>query len=150
MDKAVLERLQALCARREYCYSDILRKAAARTEGDTTAARELADALARDGFVSDARYASAFAREKAGIQGWGPIKIRHALRIKEIERETIEAALAEIDEGKALEKLEKLIRIKAHSLEGDPQARLKLIRYALSRGYDYGDVEKVLRNLRSE
>ena len=37
--------------------------------------------------------------------------------------------------------MRKLLDAKARSLEGDPQARFKLIKYALSRGYEYEDVK---------
>ena len=36
--------------------------------------------LKEDRYVDDARYAAAFAREKASLQGWGPVKIRFQLR----------------------------------------------------------------------
>ena len=77
-DKArkVLDSLQAQCARREYCVSDIRLKAVRKLDGDTQAAEEIVESLVADRFVSDLRYAGAFAREKASLSGWGPVKIR--------------------------------------------------------------------------
>ena len=109
-------------------------------EGDTSAAKRVVDALVADKYVDDARYASAFAREKASIQGWGPVKIRFQLRSKGISDADIASGMSEIEEPKAARKLESVIAAKYRSLKGDPQCRLKLLKFALSRGYEYGDV----------
>ena len=142
--KKVLSRLEAQCSRREYCSGDVLSKAVKALDGNADQAAEILDSLIKDGFVSDGRYASAYAREKAQIDGWGPIKIRHALSVKGIGREVIDAALQEVDDPAATARLERLLASKARSLEGDPQARLKLIRFALSRGYEYSQVQKLV------
>lgn len=146
-EQAVLSVLQGLCAKREYCTSEISRKALQRCEGDAEMAARIVEALKADKFLSDARYACAFAREKAALTGWGPIKIRFALRAKGLGNEDIEAGLAEIDENKASVRLEGLLRARSKALEADPDARLKLIKFALSRGYEYDEVKRMLENL---
>ena len=140
----VLSRLQAQCSRREYCSGDVLSKALKALDGDSALAGEVLESLVADGFVSDLRYAAAFSRDKAQLDGWGPVKIRHALACKGISRETVDAALQEVDENAAEGRLMRLMAAKAKMLEGDPQARLKLIKYALSRGYEYSQVQKCL------
>lgn len=136
--------LENQCAKREYCTSDIYKKALDKLEGDSAAAEEIVAKLVANGFVSDLRYASAFAREKASLTGWGPVKIRFALSAKRIDREVIDEALGEIDAEKADAKLERLLEAKRRSLEGDPQGRLKLIKFALSRGYDYETIKRFI------
>ena len=138
--KKVLSRLEAMCSRREYCRKDIGEKALKALDGDARAAQEILDSLAGNRFVDDGRYAGAFAREKAQLDGWGPHKIRHALRAKGIEPSLIEEAIGTIDLQESAQKLDKLLQAKARSLEGDPQKKLKLIKFALSRGYDYDQV----------
>jgi regulatory protein len=142
MDAArCLSRLQKLCSKAEYCEADIYRKALKDLEGDADAARKVLEALISEKYVDNARYASAFAREKAAIQGWGPVKIRFQLKAKGVSEENIRAALEEVDEGKQADKLRKVLLAKARSLAGDPQFRLKLLRFGLTRGYDYDAVE---------
>ena len=136
--------LENQCAKREYCTSDIYKKALDKLEGDSAAAEEIVAKLIANGFVSDLRYATAFAREKASLTGWGPVKIRFALSAKRIDREVIDEALGEIDAEKADAKLERLLEAKRRSLEGDPQGRLKLIKFALSRGYDYETIKRFI------
>ncbi len=139
--KKVLERLEAQCSKREYCAEDVRLKAFKALDGDVAGAAEVVESLVHDKFVDDLRYAGAFAREKASLTGWGPVKIRYALRAKKIASEIIDEALSGIDEDKAADKLARLIEARRRSLEGDPQLKLKLIRFALSRGYEYDAIK---------
>lgn len=148
MDRAqCLSRLQRLCSKAEYCSRDIYRKALKDLEGDADAAAAVVASLVEERYVDDARYAAAFAREKAGIQGWGPVKIRFQLRSKGIAEEVINAALQEIEPAKAADKLQRLLTAKHRTLEGDPACRLKLLKFALSRGYEYDEVEAALKEI---
>ena len=142
-----LSRLQRLCSKAEYCRADIYRKALKDLDGDAAEAARLVEELVREKYVDDSRYALAYAREKASIQGWGPVKIRFQLRAKGVSDAHISAALEEIDEVSADARMERLLAAKAKTLEGDPQIRLKLIKFGLSRGYQYDAVERALANL---
>ena len=145
--KRILDRLRGLCSRREYCYSDVLRKAKDALDGDVQAAKEVADELVADRYVDDNRYASAYARDKSAIQGWGEVKIRYMLSAKGVPRDVIDKALQEIDQNKADSRLEKLLHAKLKSLKDDPQVRLKLLRFALGRGYSYDEVNSLINTL---
>ena len=148
MDTArCLSRLQKLCSKAEYCRADMYRKALKDLEGDEEAAQKVVETLVAEKYVDDARFASAFAREKASLQGWGPVKIRFQLRGKGVPESVIAAALEEIEPEKADARLEKLLSAKARTLEGDPQLRLKLLKFALSRGYEYNTVEAALKKI---
>ena len=149
--KKVLQSLQGRCARREYCVSEVRGKALKALEGDAEAADEVVAALVRDGFVDDLRYASAFAREKASLTGWGAVKISFALSGKGIARDVIAQALAEIDSDKASDKLDRLLAAKFRTLQSDPQCKLKLLKFALGRGYSYDEVAPAVeRTLKGE
>ena len=145
--KRILDRLRGLCSRREYCYADVLKKAKDALDGDAQAAKEVADLLVEDKYVDDLRYASAFARDKSAIQGWGEVKIRYMLRAKGVAGELIDAAIDEIDCAKADQRLVKLLLNKYKSLKDDPQARMKLVRYAVGRGYSYDEVTSVFNQI---
>ena len=141
---ACLSRLQRLCSRAEYCAADMYRKALKDLEGDSEAAARIVASLKADKYVDDARYAACFAREKSSLQGWGAIKIRFQLRSKGVSDADIAAGLAEIEPAKAEARLEKLVAEKYKLLAGDPQCKLKLLKYALSRGYSYDEVESAV------
>lgn len=142
-----LSRLQKLCSKAEYCRSDVYRKALKDLEGDTAAAQEVVQKLVQERYVDDARYASAFAREKSSLQGWGPVKIRYMLKGKGISDAEIASGMAEISSETADAKLVKLLQAKARTLEGDPQFKLKLIKFGLSRGYEYSEVEEAISKI---
>ena len=147
LEKKVLLRLQAQCSRREYCSSEMSAKALQALNGDEAAAARVMEALLRDKFVDDVRYAAAFAREKASLQGWGPVKIRYMLAAKGIARADIDAALPEVDPEAADRRMEGLLQAKWRTLSDDPQGKLKLIRFALGRGYDYERVRDVVERI---
>ena len=147
---SALASLQRSCVKREHCRQDIYRKALKAAEGDIGTAQKMVEALVEDRFVDDRRYAAAFAREKSSLSGWGRVKISYTLRGKGISREDIDAALQEVDEGSASERLEKLLRSKWAVLQEDPYGKFKLIKYALTRGYEYNDeltelIERIIK-----
>ena len=145
--KKLLSKLQALCARKEYCESDIYRKALKLADGDAEAASELLSSLVEDRFVDDLRYASAFARDKASLDGWGPVKIRYQLSAKGVRREVIGEALASIDEEKADRRMRDILAAKLRTLKEDPELRLKLLKFALTRGYEYDAANAAVNDL---
>lgn len=148
--RKVADRMRGLCSRREYCRQDIMKKVLAALGGDADEAGRIMDRLVEEKYIDDLRYASAFARDKSSIAGWGATKIRYMLAAKGIDRETIAAALQEVDEGKASDRLEKLLSGKVRSLKDDPQSRMKLLRFALGRGYQYDEAAEVIDRLLNE
>ena len=139
MEKA-LDKMRRLCSRREYCVSDIRTKLMKELEGDVQKVESALTKLKEEKYVDDLRYATAFARDKAAISGWGATKIRYMLSAKGVAKDVISEALNEVDEGKASSRLEKLLENKYKSLKDDPQWKIKLLRFALGRGYSYDEV----------
>ena len=147
-----LQRLMALCAKAEKSSGDAMRLM--RGWGIAPPERErVLEKLVAQRFIDDARYASAFVREKTRLNGWGAYKIRAALAAKGVDRATIEQALGEIDPHTAQERLERQLRAKYAkfaNLDLAPyELRGKLVRYGASLGYDYetviDQVEKLVR-----
>jgi len=143
----ILNRLQAQCARREYCRADVRQKALKALEGDVAGAETVVASLVADRFVDDLRYASAFAREKASLTGWGPVKISYALSAKGIDRDTIRQALEEIDGAAADRKMETVLRAKWKTLAEDPEGKLKLLKFGLGRGYEYNALQDLVKRI---
>ncbi len=134
---SVIDKLRSLCSRREYCSSDIRRKALTALNDDREGADKVLDLLIKDKYVDDYRYSCAYARDKAAIAGWGPSKIRYMLSSKGVARDVIDRAMLEIDESKADQRLDRLVRSRYTSLRNDPQVRVKLLRFVVGRGYSY-------------
>lgn len=140
MNEKVADRMRRLCSRREYCVGDIRKKLMVQLEGNAAEAAEILEHLMKEKYIDDLRYASAYARDKASISGWGATKIRYMLSAKGISSEVISQALEEVDSSKAQVRLDKLMENKFKSLKDDPQCRLKMLRFGLGRGYSYEDV----------
>lgn len=140
----VADRMRALCSRREYCRKDVMKKVMTALDGDVAKAEEVVAKLVEERYVDDLRYATAFARDKASIAGWGEAKIRYMLSSKGIDRELIAQALDEVDDKRAETRLEKLMENKVRSLKDDPHRRLKLLRFGLGRGYSYDQVTEMI------
>lgn len=143
----VLDKMRALCSRREYCRKDIMKKVLPAVDGDVTVAGGIIDMLVKEKYIDELRYASAFARDKSSIAGWGAVKIRYMLSAKGIPEGLVAQALEEIDGEKAVSRLDKLMENKFRSLKDDPQCRLKMLRFGLGRGYGYDEVSSVVDRL---
>ena len=146
-DDKLLSSLQALCARKEYCSADIYKKALKGLEGDEEAAAAMVALLVKDQFVDDLRYATAFARDKACLDGWGPVKIAFQLRGKGIDASTVDKALGEVDADKADARMRAVLEAKARTLKGDSELRLKLLKFGLQRGYEYDRLNPAVKAL---
>lgn len=146
MDTAdkILNNLRRQCSRREYCTADMLKKAEKALDGDHQQAVKVLNVLVEEKYVDDRRYAAAFARDKSSIAGWGAVKIRYMLSAKGISKDIISEALEEVDVRKADDRLRKLLENKNRSLKEDPQRKMKLLRFALGRGYSYDEVSAIL------
>lgn len=145
-DKA-LDKMRRLCSRREYCISDIRTKLIKELQGDKAKAEEALNTLIAERYVDDLRYASAYARDKASISGWGDTKIRYMLSAKGVAKDIITEALSEVDQNRASDRLQKLLENKYKSLKDDPQCKMKLLRFSLGRGYSYDQVSSLIDKL---
>lgn len=158
MDRKVFDRFARQCSRREYSSASVYKKVCAVLAGKSAAgypmpetpevqaqAAEVVAALVKEGYVSDERYVRAYVREKSEISGWGPVKIQTHLRAEGLPSDLIKAALEECPlTGQARKKALKVIAVKYNALKDDPQWKLKLLRFALSRGYTYEDASALI------
>lgn len=150
MDREILyKRLARLCSMREYCKSDILRKIAAAAD-ENIDAQDIISQLCSEKYLDEKRYASAFARDKSALQGWGVQKIRAALQAKRVEKDAIEYGLQQIEPEKAEKKLLGVLEAKYKTLKGEPQKKKDaLLRFGLGRGYSYGEILRVYDSITS-
>ena len=143
--------MQRYCSMREYCANDIRKKL--KTRGcDPDETEAVIKKLVEDRFIDEERYCTAFVRDKSSLSGWGGRKIEFALRNKGLDGEVIKAALESIDPeagGKVLErvvkrKFEELKKRRVKSDEDNAKIRERVIRFALTRGFTYEEILKVI------
>lgn len=114
--------------------------------------QRIVDALVRERFVDNRRYAEAYVREKVRFSGWGRFKIRAALRAKRIDESIIEEALGQVDGASMREKLEHRLQMKMARTKARDEYDLrgKLIRYGTGLGFDTDMVLEVVEHLLAE
>ena len=136
-----LSRASRLCAGKEKCKQDILKKVA-QWGLDTDTGERIIDDLKKANFIDHQRYAEAFARDKLRFNHWGRRKIEYALRSKNIEDIHIQHALDNLPEEQyhsiLLDELEKKHQsIKTNDLQ---ERKSKLCQFLLQKGFESGKV----------
>ena len=133
-----LRSLMRLCARSEKSSGDALRLM---SQWQVPQAERVGvlDRLLRERFIDDGRYAEAYVREKSRLSGWGARKIAMQLRQKGVSQGVITEALKQLDGDVELPRLVEKLRRKMRTTKysSDYELRGKLLRYALSLGFDY-------------
>lgn len=145
MDKQWLNSMMAYCSRTEHCVFDVMEKlsAAAVSEDD---ANEIVQELIRLGYIDELRYARAFVNDKFRFNKWGKIKIAHVLRQKKLASNVIQDALDTIDDEAYNQVLMQLIESKKKTTKATAtQQRAAVMRFALSRGFEYETIMRLLR-----
>ncbi len=102
--------------------------------------------LIEDNFLNEERFARAYARGKFKMKGWGRIKIKQGLKIKQISAPLIRIAMEEIDSQEYFATLESLIHKKESLLReaDDFKRKHKLFQYAIGRGYESNLIAEVM------
>ena len=141
----ILYKLAAKCSISEQCLSDREGKLAKYDLLEEEKTRILRH-LVEEKYIDDSRYAEAYIRDKYRFNKWGRIKIAQGLRMKGIDRETIETAMQVIDEQEYQSILSALIKAKRKSTHGksDYEINGKLIRFATGRGFEFAAIRKCL------
>lgn len=145
----VLMKLTALCARSEHCQQEMLDKMRRWEVADEVQAEAMAY-LVREKYIDDARYARFFINDKVKYNKWGRRKVEQALRMKHIDESISRPLLDEImSEDDYLEILVPLLQTKRRSVKfsSDYELRMKLIRFALQRGFTMDVIEHALREI---
>lgn len=145
-----LLRLQDLCSRSEHSAGE-LRQKLWRWNINPSQADKIINQLIDERYVDDARFASAFCREKLLFSHWGRKKIAVALLAKKINRDIITTTLEQIDEDEYLQILQNTMKIKSRQIkEGNTyEGRTKLYRHMLSRGFESSLISNILHSKNS-
>ncbi len=140
--KVALKKLENYCAYQERCHQEVVAKS--KTLGinfDET--NQLLSELIKSNYLNEERFALLYARSKANQKKWGPIKIEQGLKQKEISTYLINKAIQELTNlDSNLEKLIKQYLDKKQLKLSQYKDKQLLIKYLLSKGYQYADIFK--------
>lgn len=97
------------------------------------------DKLLEDDYINEERFAKSFVKDKFRFNHWGRIKISTHLRALGISSENIATAMQEIGDEEYTKMLDEIVEKKRKTIKKgtDYEIRAKLLRHALSRGFEY-------------
>lgn len=112
------------------------------------AVENIISSLIESNFLNEERFAIQFVHGKHSIKKWGRIKIKIELKQKRVSDYCIKKAMAQIDDTEYMTTLRKLMETKQRlTNEKNPiKLKLKVLNYALSKGYERDLVFDVLND----
>lgn len=101
-------------------------------------AEEVIGELIQQNYLNEERFAKSFAGGKFRVKGWGKRKIKQHLQQRGISGYNLDQAMREITSDDYRETLTNLLQKKRRSIHDDNPliVKQKLLRYALSKGYE--------------
>ena len=140
-----LSRVAAYCSTAEHCRAEITEKLQ-RWSIPYDAIDRILARLEQEKYIDEERYCRAFVRDKYRFDKWGKVKIGQALQLKKIPQSVYFPFLNEIDEQEYLSILSGLLAAKRKSVraENEYERNNKLVRFALSRGFEMKDIRRCI------
>ncbi len=144
----IISKLTAVCARAEHCKDDMLRRMQ-RWQVDEATQREVISYLVKEKYIDEERYARFFINDKIKYNRWGRRKVEQALYFKHIPREVYEPLLNDVANEDFESVLLPLLQNKEKNLKyaNDYEKRMKLLRFAMQRGFCYEQADKCINML---
>ena len=144
-EKEALLRLSSLCSQAEHCAYEMTEKMARWELSDEEQARVM-EYLVSNKFVDDERFARVFVLDKIRYNKWGRRKVAQALWMKRIDADISRRVLDAVSPDEYLAVLRPLLESKRRSTRAASsyELNMKLMRFALGRGFDAGEVRQCL------
>ena len=103
--------------------------------------------LMRENYLNEERFTRSYIRGKFYIKSWGRIKIRNHLKFKGVPEKLINISFDEIDADDYAKTLQKLWHDYYSRQSGiqDYQKKSKTIKYLLSKGFEYENIQEVMK-----
>ncbi len=136
------------CAFQERARFDVLQKLK-KLPISSADQEHIVNLLVAEGFIDEDRYAIAFANDKFRLNRWGPVKIFHALKQKQVEAAAIENALQQISKEELEGAARALAATKMNSLGqlAPLEKNQKVGRFLLQRGFEPEMVWRVISSV---
>ena len=146
-EQDALLRLTSLCSTAEHCSHEMLEKMR-RWEMTEDAQARIMEYLVREKYIDDERYARFFAKDKIRYNKWGRRKVEQAMWQKHIDTDIQRRVLDDVDEEEYLAILRPLLKSKRKAVKAssDYEMNMKLIRFAMGRGFTMDIIRQCLDN----
>ena len=146
-EEDALLRLTSLCSTAEHCSHEMIEKMQRWQLADDAQAR-IMEYLVNEKYIDDERYARFFAKDKIRYNKWGRRKVEQAMWLKHIDGDIQRDVLDDIDDEEYLAVLRPLLKTKRKSVKAssDYEMNMKLIRFAMGRGFTMDIIRQCLDN----
>ena len=150
-EQQALLKLTTLCTQAEHCSQEMLDKMKKWELSEEAIARNM-EFLTQKKFVDDERFARFFINDKIKYNKWGRRKVEQALWMKHIPKEISDPIFEEIEDGLYMETLLPLIKSKYKTIKAknDYERSMKLIRFAMGRGFSIDLIHKCIDKMGME
>jgi regulatory protein len=141
-----LPKIKLYCAYQERCHSEVKEKLYSFGLNKKDVEQLMAQ-LIEENYLNEERFAIQYAGGKFRMNQWGRVKIKYALRQKQVSEYSIKKALEELSESDYKKTLQKLATQKLKTLTSEKNIfikKRKLQDYLLQKGYESEMVRDVV------
>lgn len=134
----VKSKLERFCAYQDRCVAEVMTKIQS-FQLKPNEVETLLYFLKEEKYLDENRFAESYVSGKLKIKCWGRIKIKQALKLKQVSAEIISSAISQIDGEEYSAIIQKLVERKNKELfaEKDRWKRnAKIMRYLQSKGFE--------------
>ena len=145
-EEEALYKVAAYCSTAEHCKAEVSEKLL-KWGLSYEAIDRILDHLVTEKYINEERYCKAYINDKFRFAKWGKVKIAQGLYMKKIPSDVAWRYLNEIDQDDYLTVLRGLIAGNRKSVQANDDYQLngKLVRFALSRGFEMKDIKHCVR-----
>ncbi len=150
-EQQALLKLTSLCTQSEHCAQEMLDKMKKWELTEEAVARNM-QFLTEKKFVDDERFARFFINDKVKFNKWGRRKVEQALWQKRIPKSISDPIFDEMEDSMYLDTLLPLMKSKYKTIKAknDYERSMKLIRFALGRGFGMDVIRKCIDLMKTE
>jgi regulatory protein len=144
-----LPKIKQFCVYQERCHSEVRDKlySFGLHKNDV---EEIISKLITENYLNEERFAIHFAGGKFRMKQWGKIKIKQALKYKQVSDYCIRKALKEIDSTEYEKTFHKVVQQKVKSLKGEKNIfikKRKLQDFLLQKGFETNMIREATNNV---
>ena len=145
-----LPKIKQYCTYQERCHAEVKEKLYSFGLYKKKDVEQLMSQLIEENYLNEERFAIQYAGGKFRMNQWGRIKIKYALRQKQVSEYSIKKGLKEINESDYKKTLQKLAEQKLKTLKNESNVfskRKKLQDYLLQKGYETDLILEEIKNI---
>jgi regulatory protein len=133
-----IPRIRQFCAYQERCHKEVKEKlySLGLYKKDV---EEITSQLIEENYLDEERFAIQYAGGKFRMNGWGKVKIKHALKQKQVSDYSVKKAIKQIPDEDYMKTLQKLAEQKLKTLKGESNSLMKekkVFDYLLQKGFE--------------